>query len=207
MMSKRRIAVLVAGMLVGAQVGIASMTNSAPGTEPQENLAQGEITEPTSAAEQAESQTTPAPEQTAAAEQQPVVGYVIPPKPRTLADATFPEVRSDVFPPSTDDKPLLPALAAYLDRKAANTLLADAGAPGSPFPDSAETGRMLPSQVAYFDRIEATQLAAAEARMAAQREAAQQQAQREAAQQAAVQASAERAPEAPVEYVAGTVQQ
>jgi hypothetical protein len=195
MMSKRRIAVLVAGMLVGAQVGIASMSGPAPSTEPQESLAQGESAEPTSAPEQAETQTAPAPEQAAASEQPAIVGTIIPPKPRTLADATLPELRSDVFPPSTDDKPLLPALAAYLDRKAANTLLADAGAPGSPFPDSAEPGRMLPAQVAYFDRIETERIAAAEARAVAQRE------------QAAPAASSVASAELPVERVAGNIAQ
>lgn len=174
MMTKRRIAVLIAGMLVGAQVGIASMSAPAESSEQQpETPLQAEATEPTGSPDQAESQATA--EQAAAPEQQtaPETGYIVPAKPRTLADATFPALHSDTFPPSTDERPLNPYIAAYLDARAANTLLADAGAASSPFPDVAEPGeRMLPTQVAYFDRLEAERLAAYEQRMQAEREKA-----------------------------------
>jgi hypothetical protein len=173
MMTKRRIAVLIAGMLVGAQVGIASMSGPAESSEQQpETPLQAEATEPTGSPDQAESQATA--EQAAAPEQQAAeTGYILPAKPRTLADATFPALHSDTFPPSTDERPLNPYVAAYLDARAANTLLADAGAASSPFPDVAEPGeRMLPTQIAYFDRLEAEQLAAYEQRMQAEREKA-----------------------------------
>jgi hypothetical protein len=160
-MSQRRIAVVIAGMLVGAQVGIAAIDGSSSATEEYaaSTPVQAEATEQPAGGEQA-----PAGEQVAGAEQQPAaqIGYVVPAKPRTLADAAFPPLRSDVFPPSTDDQPLLPALVAYLDRKAASIELATAGAVGTVFPPSEEGAPMLPAQVAYFDRLEAARLAAAE---------------------------------------------
>jgi len=161
-MSKRRLAVLIAG-LFAAPIGIASVTGlSTEERLPPETVAQP--AEPT-ATEQAESAPTAPVEQAAPAEQPPAqeVGYVVPARPRTLADATPPSLQSDVFPPSTDDKPLLPTLAAYLDRKAANTLLADAGSREPVFAPSYED-RMLPTLIAYFDRMEAQRIAVAEAR-------------------------------------------
>ena len=164
-MSQRRIAVLIAGMLAGAQVGIAAIDGSSSATEEYAEVApaQGEAVEQETTAEQPPTgEPIPAGESIAAAGQQRPIeaGYVIPARPRTLADVTLPPLHSDVFPPSTDDRPLLPALAAYLDRKAASTKLSGATPPV--FPPSEEGGRMLPTQVAYFDRIEAARVAAAE---------------------------------------------
>ncbi|HET9664758.1 MAG TPA: hypothetical protein VFP00_11085 [Burkholderiales bacterium] len=202
MMTKRRIALLIAGMLVGAQVGIASMGGPASGSEQHSEMPlQSDATDPSAAPEQVEPQAT---EQAAPSEQQPTVdpGYVIPAKPRTLADATFPPLHSDVFPPSTDDRPLHPTVIAYLERKAANTLLANAGAAESPFPESTEPSeRILPVQIAYFDALEAQRLAAAEQRMQAEREAASMPA--VAAEARPVEAAAQ--PE--VEQIAGNVPQ
>jgi hypothetical protein len=159
-MSQRRIAVLIAGMLVGAQVGIAAIDGSSSATEEyaEPAPAQAEVIEQGTATEQvAASEQAPTGEQLAAVE----TGYLVPARPRTLADATFPPLHSDVFPPSTDDRPLLPSLVAYLDRKAANTELSGAAEPV--FPPSDEGWQMLPVQVAYFERLEATRVAAAEA--------------------------------------------
>ena len=154
-MSQRRMAVLIAGMLVGAQVGIAAIDGSSSATE--------DYAEPAPAQAEVIEQQGTATEQVTAGEQQPAVetGYVVPARPRTLADATFPPLHSDVFPPSTDDRPLLPSLVAYLDRKAANTELSGAAEPV--FPPSDEGWQMLPVQVAYFERLEATRVAAAAA--------------------------------------------
>jgi hypothetical protein len=203
MMTKHRIALLIAGMLVGAQVGIASMSGPGETSEQQtETPLQAEATEPTGSPEQTESQATA--EQAAAPEQQaaPETGHILPARPRTLADATFPPLHSDTFPPSTDERPLNPYVAAYLEARAANTLLADAGAAGSPFPDAEEPGqRMLPTQVAYFEKMEAERLAAYEQRMHAEQ------------QKAAVTAStietrpAEAAVPPEGERLAGTIQQ
>jgi hypothetical protein len=198
-MSKRRIAVLIAGMLVGAPIGIASVTAFSPPAEQQpETPLQAEAAEPVST-EQAEAQ-QPA-EQTATAEQQPVAdaGYVVPARPRTLADATFPPLHSDVFPPSTDERPLPAAVAEYLDRKAANTLLADAGAAEPVFAGVDEGWRMSSVQVAYFDEVEAGRIALAEYRRLAEQEAAM-----SAQAGTATQTPPTAAPQ--VDHVAGNVQ-
>lgn len=169
-MSKRRIAVLIAGMLVGAPIGIASVGGLAP-SEPQAEMPlQAEADQaPT---EQAQAEPSATGEQTASVEQQPAeVGYIVPARPRTLADATFPPLHSDVFPPSTDERPLSPAVVAYLDRKAANTLLADAGSAEPVFAAVDEGWRMSPVQIAYFDAVESARIAAAEDRMRAEMEA------------------------------------
>lgn len=162
-MSQRRIAVVIAGMLVGAPVGIAAMDGS---LWPTEEYAKAELARSEAQAEAvkqaASSGSMPAGEPIAAVgQQQPLeAGYVVPARPRILSDTTSPPSHSAVFPPSTDDRPLLPALAAYLDRKAATTELA--GAPEPVFPPSEEGWKPLPAQVAYFDRIEAARVAAAE---------------------------------------------
>ena len=158
-MSQRRIAVLIAGMLAGAQVGIAAIDGTSSATEEYTEAApaQAEAVEQETTAEQAATGEPIA----AVGQQRPIeTGYVVPARPRTLADDTLPALHSDVFPPSTDDRPLLPALAAYLDRKAATTELAGATPPV--FPPSEEGWKLLPAQVAYFDRIEAARIAAAE---------------------------------------------
>jgi hypothetical protein len=69
-------------------------------------------------------------------------------------------VASTTFPSSAHEIPeALPAVAAYFDRKNANTVLT--GAAGSVFPGSAaEVGEPLPGVVAYFDRMEPQSLAA-----------------------------------------------
>ena len=162
-MSQRRIAVVIAGMLVGAPVGIAAMDGS---LWPTEEYAKAELARSEAQAEAvrqaASSESMPAGEPIAAVgQQQPLeAGYVVPARPRILPDTTSSPSHSAVFPPSTDDRPLLPALAAYLDRKAATTELAGATAPV--FPPSEEGWKPLPAQVAYFDRIEAARMAAAE---------------------------------------------
>lgn len=174
-MSQRRIAILVAGMLVGAQVGIAAVDGSfSPPEEYAEPVAAAEAVEEVAALEQAPAPEATAGEQAAAAEHAAAVeaariapgaasdsGYIMPVQPRTLADATFPPLHSDVFPPSTDDRPLHPALVEYLDRKAATTLLADAGSREPVFPVGYDH-ELHPALVAYFERREAAQLAAAQ---------------------------------------------
>jgi hypothetical protein len=160
MMSKRRIAMVIAGMLVGAPIGIAGVLGLAPG---QEAPTEAALAPGIAAAEPSDAQANPG--DSTIAETAPGSGYVIPARPRTLADATFPPLTSDAFPPSTDERPLDPAVVAYLDQRAANTLLADAGAAEPIFAGyDAQEHRMPPAQVAYFDQLEATRLAAAEQR-------------------------------------------
>jgi hypothetical protein len=72
------------------------------------------------------------------------------------ASTTFPSAAPETAEP-------LPAVAAYFDRKNANTVLT--GAAGPVFPSSAtEVGEPLPALVAYFDRIDEQRLAATTAR-------------------------------------------
>jgi hypothetical protein len=70
-----------------------------------------------------------------------------------VASTTFPSAAPETAEP-------LPAVAAYFDRKNANTVLS--GAAGPVFPSSAiEVGEPLPALVAYFDRIDDEQRLAA----------------------------------------------
>lgn len=161
MQTRHQVAMLAAGLLVGAQLGIASIGLQIPDTEqqlepvpPEAQVLESDTatapetasTEPTAAAEES----TPAPAATepvlqAAAPQQPVAKYTSP------------------FPPSTDDEQLLPAVIAYLDRTAHLRLT---GASGEVFPRSTDDQPLLPAVVAHFDRLEATRMAAQAQRLA-----------------------------------------
>lgn len=149
MLHRRGIAVLISGVLVGAQIGIAAIDLPETGAE---EFAEPEYVEP--APSQAE-----APPQDELADQGATIGlteesgYVLPSVPGKVVLAP----RNDVFPRSCDELEMLPALAAYLDRKAATTILT--GAPPPVFPQSTDDLPMLPAMVAYFDRLEATRLA------------------------------------------------
>lgn len=200
-MSKRRIAVLIAGMLVGAPIGIASVGGLAP-SEPQQAEMPLQAEADQASTEQAQAEPSATGEQTASVEQQPAeVGYIVPARPRTLADATFPPLHSDVFPPSTDERPLAPAVVAYLERKAANTLLADAGSAEPVFAAIDEGWRMSPVQIAYFDAVESARIAAAEDRVRAEMEA------RSVPSGTPTETAAATPMEAGVDRVAGNVQQ
>lgn len=163
-MSKRRIAVAIAGMLLGAPIGIAGVIGLAPGQDSPAEAALEAQSPETAAMETSDAQAA-SPAESAIDEAASASGYVIPARPRTLADASFPPLTSDAFPPSTDERPLNPEVIAYLDQRAANTLLADAGAAEPIFAAyDAEEYRISPVQVAYFDQREAMQIAAAEQR-------------------------------------------
>lgn len=149
MLYRRGIAVLIAGLLVGTQIGIAAIDLSE--TEVEES-AEPAYVEPAPSQAEAPPQAELA-DQGAAANLAPEIGYVLPPARDNVVSAP----RSDVFPRSADELEMLPALAAYLDRKAATTVLT--GAPGPVFPPSADDLPMLPAMVAYFDRLEAARLA------------------------------------------------
>ena len=113
MLSKRRIAVLIAGLLVGAQVGVAAISEESnlPPSAEQEYLepapAQAEYVEP------------------APAQAEPVdpVAAPGPVEPRE-APATQAEARESVFPFSADEWKMLPAQIAYFDRLEATKLAA-----------------------------------------------------------------------------------
>jgi hypothetical protein len=154
MQTRHQVAMLAAGLLVGAQLGIASIGLPIPDTDqhmepvpPEAQVLESDTasapeavsTEPGAIAEES----APAPVTTEhvvqAAAPQPEAAYVSP------------------FPPSTDDVALLPALIAYLDSTAHLRLT---GASGEVFPRSTDDHPLLPAVVAYFDRLEATRLAA-----------------------------------------------
>ena len=103
MLSKRRIAVLIAGLLVGAQVGVAAISEESnlPPSAEQEYL-------------------EPAPAQAEPVDQVAAPGPV---EPRETP-ATQAEARESVFPSSTDEWKMLPAQIAYFDRVEATRLAA-----------------------------------------------------------------------------------
>ncbi len=152
MLHRRGIAVLIAGLLVGTQVGIAAIDLPEAEVEESEELAYVEPA-PSQAEALPEADQAERADQDATASLAPESGYVLPAAPANLVSAPT----SDVFPRSADELEMLPALAAYLDRKAATTVLT--GAPGPVFPESADELPMLPAMVAYFDRLEATRMA------------------------------------------------
>lgn len=145
MLQRRHIAVLIAGLLVGAQIVGAVSSESSPSSA-------GEgYAEPTPIqAESTEAVAEPV-SGTAVAEE---TGYVIP----FTGGLRVSVAPSDTFPSSADDEKMLPALAEYLDRRAATTMLT--GAPGPVFPTSGEEWIMLPAMIAHFDQREATRMAA-----------------------------------------------
>jgi hypothetical protein len=155
MQTRHRIALLTAGLLVGAQIGIAAMDTPIADTSDQmepvpaetlglEGSTPGEPTEAQSeiAATPDESSQTPI-----AADERPIVPLT----------ASYTGPQSTAFPASADDLPMQPALAAYLDR---TEHLRVAGASGNVFPGSADELPMLPALAAYLDRRDATRLAA-----------------------------------------------
>ena len=144
-MLQRRIPVLIAALLVGAQVGVAGV--SAPSSTEVEYTeplpAQTEPVEPAAASDPAE----------AGSGALATIGEYV----RRITTGIPAVVPDNVFPSTGEEVELLPALAAYLDQKAATQL---AGASGDVFPSTGEEVTMLPVQVAFFDRLEATRLAA-----------------------------------------------
>jgi hypothetical protein len=152
-MLKRRIAILVAGIFIGTQAGMAADAVD------QENLSAAEndqfvMAEPT--------QNEPAsfeivevesPLVVAYAEPQAVIEPPIAIEPPVVTNLTVINVRGDAFPASAEDmvwKPL-PAQARYLEERAARIQMV---VRGDAFPPSADdvAGKLLPSQISYFDQ-------------------------------------------------------
>jgi hypothetical protein len=155
MLQRRNIAIVIAGLLVGAQIVGAVTSTSSPTSEG------AEYAEPAPA--QAES-TEPAAEPASGATVAEESGYVIP----FTGGMRISVAPSATFPSSGEEQEMLPALAEYFDRRAATTVLA--GAPGPVFPTSGEEWTMLPAQVAYFDQLEATRMAARDRQLMARSE-------------------------------------
>jgi hypothetical protein len=145
MLSKRRIAILIAGLLLGTQAGLAALEQSG-------------------SAEEESAQAQPLAEQPAEVEQSPEqqAAQLAPTESSTASGpvvaTVVPAPREDVFPPSADDmvwKPL-PAQARYLDERAASIQMA--ASTGDAFPPSADEMpyRPLPALAQYLDQKEAT---------------------------------------------------
>ena len=143
MEKSHKIALLGAGLLIGAQVGATVLTES-PDVALQEPIPTEIQADGPSTPEIADAPTIPetAPELVAAAEQP-----ILPVTPRQVEP-------QDTPPWGEDYRRMLPALAEYLDR---TEHLRVTGAPGGAFPSDGE--RMLPSLAAYFDERAATLIA------------------------------------------------
>jgi hypothetical protein len=154
MQTRHRIALLTAGVLIGAQIGVASVSVPVPDTAEQMEPVAGDAqalesktsTEPT----ETQAEAAPAPEESSqsliAAAQQPII-----PVPVRYADP-----RTSTFPPSTDDRPLLRSVAAYLER---TEHLRITGASGNVFPPSTDDRPLLRSVAVYLDQRHALLLA------------------------------------------------
>jgi len=184
MQTRHQVMLLAAGLLVGAQIGIASIGTPIADTSDQMEPASGaEIAleagtpgEPTEA--QSEIAATPdvSAQTSIVADEQPIA-----------VTARYTGPQGTAFPASADDVQMLPALAAYLDRTAHLRLT---GASGNVFPPSTDDQPMLPAVVAYFNRLEATRLAAAQQQQLARSESSASPAINLAANQPAVTAPA-----------------
>ncbi len=178
-MLKRRIAVLIAGVFIGTQVGMAAEDQETFSAADNDQYVTPETT-----------QNGPAPSDVAEISS-PVVAYAEPAVdigPPVVTNPTGPVARIDAVPPSADDMVWtpLPAQAKYLEERAARMQTAVRGdvfppsasdtfwtplpaqaryfeeraartqtaLRGDVFPPSADelAGRLLPSQVSYFDR-------------------------------------------------------
>ena len=145
MEKSHKIALLSAGLLIGAQVGATVLTTETPDAALSEPLAaEAQAPDTATPAEVAEagSTSTATPEATpdpVAVAEQPII-------PR--------HIQYDTLPSPWEGQPMLPSLAAYLDQ---TEHLRVTGAPGSAFPS--DGAHMLPSLAAYLDQRETTLIA------------------------------------------------
>ena len=143
MLSKRRIAVLIAGLFVGAQVGVAAVSDTRDDAALPPSAEQ-EYMEP--APVQAE-YIEPAPAQAESVEPAQVQAESVEPAP----------ARSEVTVTTSRDEPRgIRATLASIRAK----ILGSAGGDAFPVSNSLDDVKMLPAQVAHFDRLEADRLAA-----------------------------------------------
>jgi hypothetical protein len=157
MEKSHKIALLSAGLLIGAQVGATVLTTETSGAALPEPIAAEALPDTATPAEAASETTTseapaPAPDAVVAVEAQPIM----PVTPRRI------EAQASYLGPWGEDQPMLPSLVAYLDR---TEHLRVTGAPGSAFPDEAP---MLPSLVAYLEQRDRTRIAQAQPPVAAE---------------------------------------
>jgi hypothetical protein len=166
MTSKSRIAIAVAAVFLGAQIGMAALSE----LQQREAAATETLEQETAAAEQegsAETAAAEAPADAAAAQEAQRVAQAEPvavefPQRNYFAEALA-EARlvERVVPAAAHDHPpMLPATLAYLERRDAGRHLV-AGPVESVIPAAYDVAPMLPATLAYLERRQATALAAA----------------------------------------------
>lgn len=156
MQNRTRMALLTAGLLVGAQIGVAAVGTAMKDAGDQIAPAPGDVQawEGDTAAEPVEAQSDAAATPGESA-QSPTAGYV----PNLPISTSRPALQGTAFPRDSDyESRMLPALAEYLDRTEHLRLT---GASGNVFPPSTDDKPMLPVLAAYLDEREAVRLAAA----------------------------------------------
>ena len=151
MLSKRRIAVAIAGLFLGTQAVMAALeeksaSENAAAPVEQVQPVQVEQVDVQPLVEAAQ----PLPETVQAEQAAPAVVLVVPVAPVAAAP------RSNVFPSAAEEHAqLLPAMVAYLDQRAASMTLA--GASGNVFPSASEEhAPQLPAMTAYLDQRNGT---------------------------------------------------
>jgi hypothetical protein len=150
MEKSHKIALLSAGLLIGAQVGATVLTTETPDATLSESLAA-----------EAEAPDTATPAEVAEAGSEATTALEAAPEPVAVAEPILPvsprHAHYDTLPSPWEGQPMLPSLAAYLERTEHLRLT---GAPGGVFP--ADDASMLPSLVAYLDQREVTRIAQTE---------------------------------------------
>jgi hypothetical protein len=145
MLKRRRIAVLMATLLIGAPLGVAAVN-------------EGLLASTSAEAEYAESTPAEVVDVAAAPAEGQSVDQVTMAGPMDSSEAptvTYAKTDESVFPPSTDVRIRLPAEIAYLDqieasRRAAGELIAR----GDVFPPSTDDRIRLPAEIAYLNSLQ-----------------------------------------------------
>ena len=147
MEKSHKIALLSAGLLIGAQVGATVLTTEIPDPALTEPLAaEAQVPDTATPAEVAEAGSEATTASEAAQEPMAVAEPVLPVSPR--------HIQYDTLPSSWEGRPMLPSLVAYLEQTEHLRLT---GAPGGVFPS--DGAQMLPSLAAYLDQREMTLIA------------------------------------------------
>ena len=161
MLKRRHIAVLIAGLFVGAQVGLAGVSESTGAAEQEYSEpapVQAEYLEPATAQSEAVDQVAVT---TSSMEEPRGIGARL----AAIGARIFaPPVSGNAFPPSADDHlTMLPAQIAYFDRLEASRSAGGnqwvAANADAAFPRSDGEFNLLPSVISHFDRLEPSRFA------------------------------------------------
>ena len=149
MFKRRRIAVLIASLLIGAPVGVAAvseglLSSSTEGANMESVAAEAE-------------NVVSAPAEAQSVDQSAAAGPM-----ETPALPIYAKTDESVFPLSTDVRIRLPAEIAYLDRLESSQRAAGGLAlRGDVFPPSTDDRVRLPAEIAYLEQLESPKLASA----------------------------------------------